>query len=866
MHELNRKTFTSSRLAEFASEAELVRQTGHASDQWAWVIVKEAIDNALDACEEAGIAPLVEVEITDDAIIIGDYGPGIAPETVAAIVDYDSKTSSREAYVSPTRGQQGNALQTILAMPYALTGVSGETIIESHGTLQRITFSVDPLRQTPTVTRTTEPSDIDQGTRITVSWPGAVDVVALADAVRRYAWFNPHLTLDFKADRNGEESDIYEDARDTSWSKWLPKNQTSPHWYDVARLKNLIAKTVAHAIDNDEQCPTVAAFIADFADLAGNEKRKRVCAELDVKGLPLSVYIDGGYDVKKLLAVMQANSREIKPRNLGLIGKESLREKFEHIGDVEIETFQYRKAEIIDDGVPYLIEAAFAYCPGPSTCSIITGLNWSITVGQHPFRDFGNGSGLDGLLSDQWVDPDDPVIFFLHISSPRLAFLDKGKSSINLPRRVGWVVRDVANAVTDKWAKQRRQEDRDASAEANRLARLIGKREEVTIKDAAYAVMAQAYMDVSDNNILPANARQIMYAARPEIFKMTTRKKKMSDAYFTQTLLVDYMNEHPDECANWNVVWSDRGHFKEPHSNKLIGLGTLAIRDYIGKYAEPSFKEPGFKEAKIKTHGPRGRYCGLLYIEKEGFDPLLDAAQISNKYDLAVFSCKGMSVTAARELVDRTCVEYELPLFIMHDLDISGFSIKTTLHTSNRRYTLETEKDIETVDIGLRLTDLEYFAEHDESLEPEPVFFKVSDEEGHEHVAKETRRETLRNNGATEEEIAFLMADDVEGAGPNQGQRVELNAMTSRQFIDLIERKLAAHGVKKIVPEKGQLEKAYRLFVRNARVKEVVEAAIDAMTETPIEVPADLDEQVHEVLEEHPALSWDKAVRKVLEG
>jgi DNA topoisomerase VI subunit B len=85
MHELNRKTFTSSRLAEFASEAELVRQTGHPSNLWAWVIVKEAIDNALDACEEAGIAPLVEVEITDDAIIIGDYGPGIAPETVAAI-------------------------------------------------------------------------------------------------------------------------------------------------------------------------------------------------------------------------------------------------------------------------------------------------------------------------------------------------------------------------------------------------------------------------------------------------------------------------------------------------------------------------------------------------------------------------------------------------------------------------------------------------------------------------------------------------------------------------------------------------------------------------------------------------------------
>lgn len=46
-------------------------------------------------------------------------------ETVANITDYHSRTSSREAYVSPTRGAQGNALKTILAMPAALNDGDG---------------------------------------------------------------------------------------------------------------------------------------------------------------------------------------------------------------------------------------------------------------------------------------------------------------------------------------------------------------------------------------------------------------------------------------------------------------------------------------------------------------------------------------------------------------------------------------------------------------------------------------------------------------------------------------------------------------------------------------------------------------------
>ena len=117
---LQRKAFSISRLAEFVSESELVKQIGHPVADWPLVIAKELIDNALDEAEEAGTAPSIEIMVESDSISVSDRGRGIPAETVEKLINYSTRTSSRAAYVSPTRGAQGNALQTIIAMPFAL--------------------------------------------------------------------------------------------------------------------------------------------------------------------------------------------------------------------------------------------------------------------------------------------------------------------------------------------------------------------------------------------------------------------------------------------------------------------------------------------------------------------------------------------------------------------------------------------------------------------------------------------------------------------------------------------------------------------------------------------------------------------------
>ena len=81
--------------------------------------------------------------------------------------------------MSPTRGAQGNALKTILAMGYVLdrerqggnAEAVGVTIIETRGIEHRIEFRVDHVNNEPKITHTTSPSPVKIGTRITINWP-----------------------------------------------------------------------------------------------------------------------------------------------------------------------------------------------------------------------------------------------------------------------------------------------------------------------------------------------------------------------------------------------------------------------------------------------------------------------------------------------------------------------------------------------------------------------------------------------------------------------------------------------------------------------------------------------------------------------
>jgi hypothetical protein len=400
---------------------------------------------------------------------------------------------------------------------------------------------------------------------------------------------------------------------------------------------------------------------------------------------------------------------------------------------------------------------------------------------------------------------------------------------------------------TKKWTRTVQMEERDPVSRRYRFARMTRERA-IKFKEAAAEIMEKAYNKASGNGRYTALARQIMYAARDYIQRKTG--KPLQSEYFTQYLLPDYIKEHG--CHHWRTGYDARGHLIEPHGGNVVNLGTDEVRRYLKGNHDPRHIEATFTGANIDFHGPEGNFGALLFIEKEGFGPLLREANFANRFDIATMSTKGMSVTAARELADEICSRFDIPLLTLTDFDKTGFSISGTLQRDTRRY--EFQNEIEVIELGLSLDDVKDLG--------------LIEQFEHQFIPKarrETMEENLRKNGASEEEIEFMFADWSEHRSL---RRVELNALTSPQMVEFLERKLKENHIEKIVPSEESLAEAYRLFTRDAKVQEVIDEAIEKIDgdEDETEVPADLEKRVRDYLVKHPTVRWDEAVKKVVDG
>jgi DNA topoisomerase VI subunit B len=837
--------FTTDRLLEFTSVNELSKLVGATPVLWPVIAIKELTDNALDACEDVSTAPwiTIEVSVMEGTITVTDNGPGIVPDVIERLSDLRTKTSSREAYVTPTRGAQGNALQTILAMPFALDGAIGRTIIESHDIAHTVEFTIDHVHRVPLVGITRSPSVVQSGTSVTLHWPDSASS-QLDDAkdqivqiTRSFAFLNPHAT--FRLEWDGVPL-IEPEQTSPSWRKWRPSEPAPAAWYNLESFGRRIAATIADD-QKHGRSRTLREFIADFRGCTRSDVQKQILDAVGGARIPLPEFFGEGHNAKavcRLLETMQELTRAVLARELGVLNKEHFESRFLDMG-VTAETFSYKRVLMDNiDGFPYVLETAFAY-HGSGCRQQILGLNFSPRLSD-PFTglfeweqdhedDKRDAADLDALLTCQRIGANTPIVFALHLACPRLAFTDKGKTRLDLPLSVKHQLLEAVEGVTKRWAKTIKAEERNASARAHRLDRLCRSRT-VSIKEAAYDVMEEAYMAASDSDTLPANARQVMYAARGKIQERTG--KQLNDAYFTQVLLPDYIAEND---ADWDVVYDDRGHFREPHTGLVFGLGTLAVRQYLSEIGKPKLQGPQLKPASIETRGPHGCFGAVMFIEKEGFDPLWESVNLRERFDISIKSTKGMSVTAVRQLADEMCGRYGIPLLVLHDFDKSGFSILGTLRNDTRRYTYKNQ--ITVIDLGLRMDDIG-------DLQSEDVFDRGDEDK---------RYANLVGNGATQEEAEFLLE-----------RRVELNAMTSRQLIDFVERKLWEHGIGKVIPDENELGDAYRLFAHGREAAQIIEHELAKLGGgSPVQIPTDLHERVTHYLAEHPTARWDEAVAAV---
>ena len=227
---LARRTFSVSRAADFLEARALVSQTGQPEDRFGNVVIKELLDNALDACETVGVQP--EITVTVEAgdgiqrVTVADNGNGIPADVVARILDYSTLTSDKALYRSPCRGAQGNAFKTIIGIRHAL-GVDEPVVIEARGVRHVITVGLDAAGNADVV-HVTEDSPLTEGTSVSVPLPASIELDA-AGWVRGYALVNPHASFtvaEHGHDDDGEDPETYKATAGEGWRKPVPADPT----------------------------------------------------------------------------------------------------------------------------------------------------------------------------------------------------------------------------------------------------------------------------------------------------------------------------------------------------------------------------------------------------------------------------------------------------------------------------------------------------------------------------------------------------------------------------------------------------------------------------------------------------------------
>jgi hypothetical protein len=475
---LDRVTFKTSREMDFFSERELVTHTGHKRDEWPLVIIKELIDNALDACEDRNIAPALDVVVDAEGITISDNGPGLPEATLRAALNFTIRASNREAYVSPCRGAQGNALKTLVPMPRVIAPGRGKVIVTAHGKQHEITCGADPISQRAVVnddvtelakSKNSHPPDGDikqalSGTAVRVEWGPLAEgqeafwpftdedfccpheIGGRAQAlVEGFALFNKHASITLNWFGNKK---VWQ-ATETDWQKWRPYQPTSPHWYEPRHLERLIGAYITHEREAGVD-RLVSEFIAEFDGLTGSPKRTKVLTEAGLKRARLSEFVREGHidgeRIALLLDAMKRHTKPVNPKRLGVIGEDHLRVRLLAMG-VQPESFRYeirtypaksKKSQPAPDekaslmGLPYVLESAFGYL-GPKAQDdrrIYAGANWSAAI-KNPFRAFGGtGEGLEAALTRLHAGGNEPIIFVLHLAHPRPDYTDRGKSAL----------------------------------------------------------------------------------------------------------------------------------------------------------------------------------------------------------------------------------------------------------------------------------------------------------------------------------------------------------------------------------------------------------------------------------------------------
>jgi DNA topoisomerase VI subunit B len=243
--------------------------------------VKEAVDNALDACEEAGTLPDIDVRIekTDHAdeltVVVEDNGPGIVKAQMPNIFGR-LLYGSRFHAIRQSRGQQGIGISAVVLYGQLTTGrhaVVASKIGVGHPAV-RLELGLDTKSNRPEVFSTTmeEGWHRESGTRVAVTIKAKFQGgrQSVFEFLRGTSIVNPHARISF-TDPNGVRT-VFERVSDEVPPRTV---EIKPHPYGTE-----LGTILKMAKDAKER--KLSTFLTDQFSSVGNDTAKRI---LEAAGL-----------------------------------------------------------------------------------------------------------------------------------------------------------------------------------------------------------------------------------------------------------------------------------------------------------------------------------------------------------------------------------------------------------------------------------------------------------------------------------------------------------------------------------------------------------------------------------------------------
>lgn len=661
--------FSHNREFDFVRFEGLLLATGRPPHEWDIYILKELIDNALDADdaewhEDPSKPPHIIVRIeyinvpTRDSRQLFVSVSNRAAFPVANLKEIFATrryTSNKAFFKHLTRGSLGNALKTLLGIPYALRQQVASDwspdlnplALYCEGKKYLPRYLIDSTRQIIEFSCSTEAAKKGSGTEISIGIDHfgqqfSRKLAELKHLAEQYHLCNPHAHFRWSVEIDEEKQEIMYPA-DHRWAnkfqglapvQWyseaafqdllgaLYRRQRSETGNDALSLPNVMRNFSGYASTDSSELDHARSIVRDFG--------KTELAESDLEG-PL---------VARLYKVLRQYSPRFETVNLGAIGKTHIDAAMARMLRCTSPIFY---DQITDDGgdpsTPFVIEAAIVNVE-EGRRQILTAINYTPTYADPflnqwltaPNRDDEPVQGLRGLLNAYEMTEDSATAIFIHLICPNIEHIDFSKTQID-----HWPFRKALGLLVDRLVTSFRQ---------------TGEEEELRIERAVDAALEEILREIGEDE------RFVFDQLLEKLYSRLSRIEELANWLATPQAL-SRLKTHVNNYQSRTTVLT--------HRVARPAAGTVSVPHHPDQHL--SVPAEYLSSDLLKNH----HVNKLLYVQVQEIEPVVVDNGWLCRMDMAL-----VHNPTGREGLRQTilqCAASKRPIAVLHDADKAGSSL-----------------------------------------------------------------------------------------------------------------------------------------------------------------------------------------------